>query len=421
MHGLQWFSKKSNILYCYGIGKWGTYVAQYCKKKHIKVSAYVTTQKPFPGELFHGTPIIWIYDLHLSKQDGVIIATERDDYKEEMKSQVIGQLATFKNFFYADKSSCVARFQYNRFKKEILRRKKINVFSFKRLSQKLPYMTFGVVRDMDSRFAYGCGKYVRKYIKVHKYDLEQCTIQHGIALGGISIDYANPPDNNIFAMAGVEWRRLTYCNIYCLGPYIRYAKPIITKKRIDRLKNKMGRTLLVVPCHGNVGSNVNFDIDYFIREIERIREKGKFDSVLVCLYYVDIWNGNYKKYLVNNYRIVTSGHHEDQFFLNRLKVFLLVSDQIITNGFGTHIGYGISMGKPVYYFPMDVIDEGELAREAGSYKMFNPYEEYAANRKAFMDCFQGYREYITSKQVELVKKYWGDWNRRKGLIPYKHD
>lgn len=193
--------------------------------------------------------------------------------------------------------------------------------------------------------------------------------------------------------------------VNAIGPYILGASNFYDKDKLDEIKSKYGKILLVYPCHSFENNNVSYDADYLIEEIGKIRDG--FDSVFLCLYWKDIKQSPelvelYKK---AGFYIVCNGHRSDPYFLSRQKDLIQLSDLMLTNGIGTHIGYSVCMKKPVWFVkqPMHYVDDKKKSVEIHK----SVIEAEDRIQKAFGD----FSFEITKEQVELVEEYWGTWKR----------
>ena len=136
--------------------------------------------------------------------------------------------------------------------------------------------------------------------------------------------------------------------VHIIGPYIAYAEPFYTEKRMCQEKEKNGRTLLVFPAHSTAVTQTQFNEDEFIKEIERL--KSGFDTVMVCLYYIDVQKG-YVKFLENRgYKVVCAGNGNDVLFLSRLRTIIELSDAVMTNDEGSTVSNVVYYNKPCYIY-----------------------------------------------------------------------
>ena len=190
-------------------------------------------------------------------------------------------------------------------------------------------------------------------------------------------------------------------NVIEVGPYILGAKHFYKPDKLAALKNTYGKILLVYPQHSIETRVVHYELDDIIREIHT--RKDNFDSVFICLYWKDIIiHPEYvQRYLSEGFIVVSNGHRSDPQFLSRQKDLIHLSDMVMTNGLGTHIGYSICMNKPVYFYKQ------ALQLEHLSATTNNTENELQQIESVFHTAFSEFSFKISEKQKQLVKQYWG--------------
>jgi hypothetical protein len=205
---------------------------------------------------------------------------------------------------------------------------------------------------------------------------------------------------------------LTYnsnLKILPVGPYILGAAFFHTIQVRQTIKKKFGKILLVFPVHSLASVQAQYDRKLFIDEIIRIRPN--FQSVFICLHYLDIVNNKYQDFLDFGFTIVTAGKPEDLKFLSRLKELIYLSDMTMSNNIGTHIGYSICMGKPHYlsYQQIDYSISEKLTKspkENFSYEILKKWEISSD----FVRIFGSFSWDISNDQIDICQKYWGEFN-----------
>jgi len=187
-----------------------------------------------------------------------------------------------------------------------------------------------------------------------------------------------------------------------VGPYIKGADFFYSKTKLDEIKHKYGRILLVFPHHSTDVIQAEYNMDDFITAINHYKKEYRFDSVFVCLYWADILRGKDEKYLQNGFVVVTSGHRSDPRFLSRQKDLIYLSSHTMSNFAGGYVGYSICMGKPHFLYKQQtecLIDGVEQEK--------SPSWEKA--KLKFYEVFGTFSSEITPEQYELTEKYWGKW------------
>ncbi|MHC8949279.1 hypothetical protein [Sphingobacterium hungaricum] len=229
---------------------------------------------------------------------------------------------------------------------ECERRKHLELYDIKSLSDPLDSPNYFMI---DENNLYGNGNKIFPNFK--NLDVNNCAIEHGFIFGSL-VQRFHVESWTDTVVTFSDYRKSfikskTQKEVVCVGPYIHYANSnnILTDIEKKNLKNNLGKVLLIFPSHSIMNLDVKYDKDNFI---DFIKAKSlDFDSVLVCLYWADILKGEDKKFLDQGYKVVTAGHINDLYFLDRLKLFFELSDAVLSNSVGTHVGYSIFMNKPL--------------------------------------------------------------------------
>lgn len=195
-----------------------------------------------------------------------------------------------------------------------------------------------------------------------------------------------------------------------LGPYIHYATPVWEAQRVEAVKEQMGRVLLVFPSHATRGVGKQFDMAVWLDAIRAVAKD--YDTVLVSLYFLDALKpGTVEAYRKAGYRVVTSGHKFDRFFIRRQRMLLEWADMTMGNEMGTHVGYCRYLGKPHYLVQQEVTwleeEKGQLHRlrqQGGADNFDEIYAEMEVG-KALFPRFPS--EAIQAEQDRWVAQKWG--------------
>lgn len=224
------------------------------------------------------------------------------------------------------------------------------------------------------------------------------------------VDLNNKYSNKVYiaSQIGVKIMKQYLPNkeIIAIGNYIKYVDDLLNLEEYHEKKKELGRTLLIFPLHSSPHSEMKYDINSFLEEIDKYKEK--FDTVLFCVYWSDILRNKHNIFINKGYKVVTAGCAGDSNFLSRLKSIIKLSDVVMSNGIGSHMGYAIYLDKPFYLFFQE-------------YKYdFRSIKNLTKERKEYLDIFNKnlicmalkefgvYKEYLTIENKKFVKKYWGD-------------
>ena len=137
--------------------------------------------------------------------------------------------------------------------------------------------------------------------------------------------------------------------VFCVGPYIHYASSFYDSERIESERKKNGKTLLVFPMHSTNNSELSVEIDNYISYLKG-KEKA-FDTILINTFWWNINDPLTHALESEGYRIVSAGFRDDVMFIRRLKTLIKMSDMVVGDSIGTHVGYCINCGIPFRYEP----------------------------------------------------------------------
>lgn len=286
-----------------------------------------------------------------------------------------------------------------------------SIFDYEWLAQPIPY--YPMEKVIENNY-YGIGKILRDYVS--SYKCLDSYIEHGVFLGSLIHPWED--EWNVSSIITCSRIRKNYIvkarpdkKVITVGPYIHYATPYYLLPELNRIKNQLGRVLLVFPSHSVKNVSVDYDIDQFIDFIESI--KHNYDTVLVSLYWLDVLNKIIcNKYLSKGYRIVTAGNRFDMDFLSRLKSIMQLADDTISNSVGTHVGYCIYLDKPHYIFQQDIHYKAVSKVEEERFHNVRSKEDFLITaEKEEKEIEYAFRVFtpgkISVEQIQVVDKYWG--------------
>jgi len=287
-----------------------------------------------------------------------------------------------------------------------IRRRKYSIFNFEEISEFIPSNYRFIVPENN---LYGHGYQLQKFFRT--LDLTNCGIEHGFIFGSLVQDFhLNSWTENIITFSDYRKEFIenqTNKGVICVGPYIHYADYLLSDLELEDVKSKLGKVLLVIPQHSISGVNYGYSEQQIIDYIVPL--SGEYDRVIICLYWHDIKMGKHQIYTNNNFEIVNAGHINDVFFLDRLKTILYLSDSVLTNSIGTHIGYSIFMKKPVHIFEQNIIrsvDEKNKVEDTQRDSLANRTFKEINDR--FMELFShGALDVITDEQYRFVADVFG--------------
>ena len=300
----------------------------------------------------------------------------------------------------------VLRLLNSKSKDEFLRRRQFSIFDYKNVIEELPlYPTDLVIDNNFYGLSYWLQNYMSKELPLKSY------IEHGLVLGTlVKKDAIKWNTANIITLSATREnyiKKRTSKPVLKIGPYINYADDLLSEEDFKKVKQDLGKTLMIFPSHSIKNIETAFNNDELITYIES--KKQGFDAVVVCLYWRDALNETLVASYVNKgYRIMSAGHVHDINFLARLKSIIKLSDYVISNSVGTHIGYITFLEKPQIIIGQ-TIDYNINKNDNRAFDQRNNTDNDTMNAETeeILNAFSNTTMDITDTQIEVVTKYWG--------------
>ena len=256
---------------------------------------------------------------------------------------------------------------------------------------------------------YGIGEALRTFSGAQGC-IKAC-VEHGVHFGsyvnGQELEGSGLPCLITFSPARLEHIRVVSdVPVAMVGPYIAYAPDYLDEIEMSKVRDQLGRTLLVFPSHSVDRVKVTYELASLVSEIERVKREREINSVLICLYYRDLLNGVAGDYESLGYRVVTAGYREDALFLARQRSLIFLADLTMSNSVGTQVGYCGYLGRPHYIFDQEKRYGSDSALDDSEFN--NAYARSQAAEKAEVAAeFSVLTDSLTGKQRELLERYWG--------------
>ena len=187
--------------------------------------------------------------------------------------------------------------------------------------------------------------------------------------------------------------------VFCVGSYIKYADNFYIREKLDALKNRMGKTLLVFPTHSTDNSEITTNQELFCKNLKSYARE--FDTVLINAFWWNINDPLIQRLESEGYKIISCGFRDDTNFLPRLKSYFELADLVMGDSIGTHVGYALACGVPFSYVPAETKTKLLLECENKDIDFVEMHQNKIA--EAFLNATE-----ITDKQREIVDYYWGN-------------
>ncbi len=145
-----------------------------------------------------------------------------------------------------------------------------------------------------------------------------------------------------------------------IGPWISYAQPLLAAPEIASLRRQLGSTLLVVLAHSWDQVERRMDQRACIQAVAQQAASGGYRSVI----WLRHWKDPELQDLPPQWIVACNGHRSNPWFLDAMRTLLELSDGLVSNAFGTHLGYGVALGKRLHWLP--VAAEQDLSGLSGA-------------------------------------------------------
>lgn len=295
------------------------------------------------------------------------------------------------------------------FLQEVEYRGNLDIFDYKGIAKPLPKYFEEILTDNN---CFGMGRTLRKYAGIKTNHINSI-IEHGYFFG----EYVPIQEQITFAKqiltfgdirkthleAKIKDKRITP-----IGPYIHYAPLFYDKEEYDRLKEMLGKVLLVFFSHSATGCSVSFDIDYIMSKIEEVR--NGFDTVIVSVFWSDITSELVELLEKHNCIVFSAGHRYDYNFLSRQKTVISLADATMSNNIGTHIAYCTYLGKPHWIVRQEISYSSKGGGGQGNIDIVKQIKSDMASAKEkeeLMTTFSTFSDVLLEDQKIVASKFFG--------------
>ena len=201
-----------------------------------------------------------------------------------------------------------------------------------------------------------------------------------------------------------RWLRQKYnCTVTTVGPWIRFARPLLKSTRIQKQRSIWGKTLLVLLAHSWDRVARSMNLDACIDAVQEICSREGYRQVIWLRHWKDVQQPS----LPPGWLLACNGHRSNPWFLDVLRTLFELCDGLASNTFGTHLGYAVALQRSLHW--IDVAVEQDLS-QLPSDQAQQELEEWEERR--YLGC--KLKAILMSSSVtcqrelyDLLEPYWG--------------
>lgn len=318
-----------------------------------------------------------------------------------------------RNLFVSDFARKVICASYNKrmteFIEEISQIDSIEDYKgFKKALNKLPPQTYGSTYSLKRVYAentlYGYAYNVMKYAGIENENMLYLPLlEHGVDLCeeldtmrySLGRSYIFQGNNKV-----EKFIRNYKQDAYAIGPFIHYVEDYYSEEKLNSIRKKMGKTLLVFPHHSTEYGRGDYLVNDFFDRLFKIA--SDYNTIIASVFWIDT-NDSCIDYLQSRgVTLVSAGFKLDNQFSTRMKAIIKLADTVVFPTLTTSIGYAYYMGKKVICIPSE---RNESSTSNENQKLLTDENEKFVNQ--FCTIFNENADRKNETADKLIDYYWG--------------
>ena len=203
-----------------------------------------------------------------------------------------------------------------------------------------------------------------------------------------------------------QWLRERFdCPAHAIGPWILYARSLLEADEISTQRQNLGRCLLVVLAHSWDQVERHMDLQACITTVQQTAREYNYTQVIWLRHWLDPTDLP----LPLHWLQACNGHRSNPWFLDSLRTLIELSDGLISNAFGTHVGYAAALGKELYWIPDAAEEDRSRLAPAQAFRARREWEERTALSAELQKILQQHGHHCDSNAPlrALLNPFWG--------------
>jgi hypothetical protein len=177
----------------------------------------------------------------------------------------------------------------------------------------------------------------------------------------------------------------------------------LAEARLPAVPESQRQGTLAFPCHSTRTIHAAFDHADYARRLAAL--PSELQPVVVCIYWKNYLDGDWRAYAERGLSIVSAGHIYDNQFLLRFHDLARRFRYACTNKIGTHLFQTVASGCRFFFLPSSDIEWDVPSERLASIGRVNP--GYAETESEALRLFAAPVDEITSAQLEFASRFLG--------------
>ena len=188
-----------------------------------------------------------------------------------------------------------------------------------------------------------------------------------------------------------------------IGPWIRFAKPLLTAKQLQLYREHWGKTLLVVLAHSWDQVERSMDLKACIDAVSSIADQYGYLKVV----WLRHWKDPLSLPIPDGWITACNGHRSNPWFLDSLRTLLELSDGLASNAFGTHLGYATALKKNLHWINVTAKQDLSLLAATKAQEEQIEWQERQRLSEELISALKLPFDQQTLAIHQLLDPYWG--------------
>lgn len=200
-----------------------------------------------------------------------------------------------------------------------------------------------------------------------------------------------------------------HCQARAIGPWIVYARPLLDAEALQHLRDQLGSTLIVVLAHSWDRVQRRMDLPACIDAVQALARRHGYTTVI----WLRHWQDPSPLPLPDDWIVACNGHRSNPWFLDGLRTLLELSDAMVSNAFGTHLGYAVALERKLHWLSIEAEQDLSAIRASEAERERAEWRERQRLSGELATLLSGHEQdnldaaSLNAALRDLLNPYWG--------------